>query len=324
MNNPRQPQIANDAQTNDPIDESEIVRCNAGFVAWPTVALCLALLATYIAVTLASVAGPLPLWLGLAGNTVLAYVFYTVHHDANHKAISGRQANWGWLDTVCGSIAAIPLQLSFKGWSAEHIRHHAHTNVPGKDPDHQVAGPLWAVPLKWGMAVTLSNIGALPYGDKLVVRILGKLGVEEPTNPSKRLALERKRLRRYNRACITALILTIPLGLFVPALLLWWLPGRIAVLVLMILFQWLPHVPYDDTARFRNTRITTFRGSTFLLLQQDRHLIHHLYPFVPWYRYRKVFREIRPLLEAKEARIEGRDSDPHQPIKLAYRPAIQG
>jgi len=32
------------------------------------------------------------------------------------------------------------------------------------------------------------------------------------------------------------------------------------------------------------TRINRFPGSTWLLLQQDRHLIHHLYPTIPWYR----------------------------------------
>jgi len=50
-------------------------------------------------------------------------------------------------------------------------------------------------------------------------------------------------------------------------------------------------------------------------LQQDRHLIHHLYPSVPWYRYRAVFRELRPLLEAQGATIEGLDADPPRPIQ---------
>ena len=60
-----------------------------------------------------------------------------------------------------------------------------------------------------------------------------------------------------------------------------------------------------------------FRGSTWLLLHQDRHLIHHLYPAVPWYRYRAVFREGRPLLEANGARIEGREANPPRAIQLS-------
>jgi beta-carotene hydroxylase len=88
------------------------------------------------------------------------------------------------------------------------------------------------------------------------------------------------------------------------------------VLALMLFFQWLPHFPYESTERFQNTRITTFRGSTWILLQQDRHLIHHLYPSVPWYCYRAVFQELRPLSEARGAIIQGRDSNPPHRIQL--------
>lgn len=299
------------------IDESDVVRRNSGGVGWPTVLLCIGLLTVYGAMIIGWAFGVVPLWLGFIVNSVLTYAFYTVHHDANHKAISGRQQGWRWLDTVCGSIAAVPLQLSFKGWSAEHLRHHAYTNDPVRDPDAPVAGPLWAIPIKWLMGIVFGVVGALPYGDRIVARILaGKLPAGQP-EPNERIKLEHKRLRRYQRICLVVLLASIPLGLFVPVFFLWWLPGRIGVLALVVLFQWLPHVPYDDTARYRNTRINTFRGSTFLLLQQDRHLIHHLYPSVPWYRYRAVFREVRPLLEAHGATIQGRDSNPHQPITLA-------
>jgi beta-carotene hydroxylase len=34
--------------------------------------------------------------------------------------------------------------------------------------------------------------------------------------------------------------------------------------------------------------------------------MHHLFPRVPWYRYRRLFTEMRPLLEKNNARIEGR------------------
>ena len=140
--------------------------------------------------------------------------------------------------------------------------------------------------------------------------------------PTERVKLENRRLRRYSRIGMAVLVASIPLGVFVPVFFLWWLPGRLGILALMVFFQWLPHVPYESTARFHNTRITTFRGSTWLLLQQDRHLIHHLYPPVPWYCYRAVFREIRPLLEAEGAAIEGRDSDPPRRIRLRLEPRV--
>jgi fatty acid desaturase len=302
------------------LDETEIVRRNSGRVGWPTVLLCIGLVASYAGVIAGWAADAVPLWAGFVANSVLAYAFYTVHHDANHKAISGRNARWRWLDTAGGSIAAVPLHLSFKGWSAEHLRHHAHTNDPLLDPDALVAGPLWGVPVRWLLINVILVIGLLPRGELLVDRMLaGRLPADMP-EPNDRVKLERKRLRRYQRICLLVILASIPLGLFTPVFFLWWLPAKFGQLALMVLFMWLPHVPYDSTARFHDTRINTFRGSTWLLLQQDRHLIHHLYPSVPWYRYRAVFREVRPLLEAEGARIEGRDTDPRTPIQLRYRP----
>lgn len=298
------------------LEESEVIRRNSGMVGWPTVLLCVGLVVGFATIVALWFAGVLPLWAGTAINAVLSYAFYTVHHDANHKAISGRNERWKWLDVTCGSIAAIPLQLDVKGFSGSHLRHHANTNDPLKDPDALVAGPLWMLPVKWFVGQVFSVVNALPGGDKVTDKALSRFTPEDMPAPTDRMKAEAARMRRYSQLGLVVLAASIPLGLFPPVFFLWWLPGRLGVLALMVLFQWLPHVPYESTERFRNTRITTFRGSTWLLLQQDRHLIHHLYPSVPWYRYRVVFRELRPLLEAEGARIEGRGSNPRRPITL--------
>jgi fatty acid desaturase len=41
-----------------------------------------------------------------------------------------------------------------------------------------------------------------------------------------------------------------------------------------------------------------------MLLGQDHHLIHHLYPRVPFYNYRKLFREISDSLIEQGASIQ--------------------
>ena len=53
-----------------------------------------------------------------------------------------------------------------------------------------------------------------------------------------------------------------------------------------------------------------------MLLQQDRHLIHHLYPSIPWYRYRAAYRELLPLLREEGAIIAGPRTEPRVPIQL--------
>ena len=309
-----------DRRTSEVPDETALIRRHSGFVAWPTVTLFAALVTGFVAVTVGWTAGVLSAWVGCAINTVIAYVLFTVHHDATHKAISGRLPRWRWLDAVCGTISGAALQLSYRGFSGEHLRHHAHTNDPLRDPDAAIVGPIWTVPLKWTAAVVLRTLSSLPLCGRLEANVTARLAPGQLPAPNDRVEREMRRSRRAVQIGTAVLIASIPLGWFMPVFLLWWLPSRLAGLPLMVCFSWLPHIPFDSTARFHNTRINTFRGSTWLLLHQDRHLIHHLYPSVPWYRYRALFQGVRPLLEAEGARIEGRDSNPRRPIRLSVAP----
>jgi fatty acid desaturase len=296
-------------------DEMAIVRRYSGGLGWPTVLLCGALALTQAGIVAAGASGSIPLWTGCAASSLVAYAFYTVHHDATHKAISGRTQRWRRLEVACGTVAAMSLGLELRGYAANHLRHHANTNDPA-DPDLLVKGPLWQVPLKWAVLMTLVTLGALPYGDRLVRAVLRRLvpTFAEPATDRDRVAA--RRLRRWSQASLLVLLATIPLGGFPVAFALWWLPSRLGILLLMVLFQWLPHFPFDRTDRFGATRVNRFPGSSWLLLQQDRHLVHHLYPSIPWYRYRAAYRELRPILEANGAIIEGIGTDPHLPIRL--------
>jgi ring-1,2-phenylacetyl-CoA epoxidase subunit PaaE len=78
-------------------------------------------------------------------------------------------------------------------------------------------------------------------------------------------------------------------------LLFWFLPGRIAIVMLVLAFSVLPHVPHEVTQKENKYRATNLRVGfewllSPLLLNQNYHLVHHLYPFVPFYRYLAVWR----------------------------------
>ena len=299
-------------------EEQAVVRRLSGGVGWPTVLFALALTAIEGGVIALWAIGVMPMWAGFIINSLVSYAWYTVHHEATHKNISGRQPRWRWLEAGCGNLAGFALQLEFAGYARNHLRHHAHTNSPS-DPDLAVKGPMWQLPIKWLVATVFGVVGALPGGQRIVARMVTKLGVPLPAAESERDKADRARLRRFAQLGLVVLVITIPFGWFWPAFLLWWLPSRVGIFFLMVLFQWLPHFPFDRTDRFGATRITRFYGSTWLLLQQDRHLIHHLYPQIPWYRYRKTFNELRPLLVANGAIIEGTGTTPHVPIQLHER-----
>ena len=300
-------------------EEQEAVARFAGGFGWPTVLLAAALLGIEIAVVALWSRGTLPLAVGFVVNSLVAYAWYTVHHDATHKAISGRDPKLRGIEVACGTVAGVALQLEFRSYSGNHLRHHAHTNTDA-DPDLFVKGPLAQVPVKWAVLSTLATVGALPWGDRLVRRILGRLGIPFPMASSDRDRAERNRGRRLGQLGLVALVVAVPLGWFVPVFFLWWLPSRMGILLLMVLFQWLPHFPFDRTDRWGATRINRFPGSTWLLLQQDRHLIHHLYPQIPWYRYRAMHRELAPLLGTHGAIVQGTGTAPHVPIQLREHP----
>jgi beta-carotene hydroxylase len=259
--------------------------------------------------------GAIPLGVGFAVNSLVAYAFYTVHHDATHKSISGRRAKWRWLDVVCGNIAGMVMILDFSGYAANHLRHHAHTNTAA-DPDILVKGPMSALPLKWFLSNVFAILGCLPRGSVLVVALMKLLRLPVPDATSTRDQGDTKRVLRLVRLSLIALVVSVPFGVFWPVFLLWWLPSRVGILLLVVLFQWLPHFPFDRTDRFGATRINRFPGSTFVLLQQDRHLIHHLYPQIPWFRYGAAHRRLKEFLAARGAVIEGSGTAPHVPVRL--------
>jgi fatty acid desaturase len=78
--------------------------------------------------------------------------------------------------------------------------------------------------------------------------------------------------------------------------------------MLAFAFDWLPHVPHQSRERWQHTRAVLFpkpiRGlMDQLLLGQSYHLIHHLYPRVPFFRYRAVFVRLRRYLDDNNAPV---------------------
>jgi fatty acid desaturase len=80
-------------------------------------------------------------------------------------------------------------------------------------------------------------------------------------------------------------------------------PGWLATALLALLFDWLPHHPHTVQGRYTDTRAIPSRVLEVLLLGQNLHLVHHLWPSVPWYRYGVVFREAEHALRAKGSPI---------------------
>eukprot|EP01027_Heterolobosea_sp_BB2_P002462 GEZU01003703.1.p1 GENE.GEZU01003703.1~~GEZU01003703.1.p1 ORF type:complete len:198 (-),score=38.77 GEZU01003703.1:149-742(-) len=73
------------------------------------------------------------------------------------------------------------------------------------------------------------------------------------------------------------------------------LPARLAVGLLALFFDVLPHYPQLDPSKARCTALV-YANNRFLqfllhlaLLGQDLHVVHHAYPTIPFYRYRDMW-----------------------------------
>jgi beta-carotene hydroxylase len=282
------------------LTEREIASKYTGSFAWPTVLLFLALVTGYGTVAVWGVSGVLPMWICMLINGVLAYGFYTIHHESNHKNISGRYSQFRWIDHLLGNIAAIPLHLNFVAYAPSHLQHHAHTNDPDRDPDSFMAGPGKAIFPRWVVSTIVKTLLSIPGVNKLLPLVL-----PEPLSTTAReFTTKRKGMMYYNQACLGVLVLSFVFGIGSEVLMLWWLPAQIGALILQVWFVWLPHHDFSQTSRYKNTRIRGWWGSTIMLLGQDHHLIHHLYPRVPFYNYRKLYKEISASLVENGATIQ--------------------
>lgn len=243
-------------------------------IAWPTVGLFLVALSLYVTGVVMGVSGRWPTWLAVAANALSAYWMFTVAHDAAHNSLSLHR----WLNEGLGRIATLtllPLPI-FRAFRYIHMQHHRFSNE-ADDPDYWVGkGSVWALPLRAAVmdlhyiAWYLPRLSSRPKGEireTLVSVVLG----------------------------IGFLAWLIAQGWGMEVLLYWLLPARMAVAFLAFAFDYLPHSPYKATEAENKYIATSVRAGaewllTPLLLGQNYHLVHHLYPLVPFYRYVRVWR----------------------------------
>lgn len=246
--------------------------------------------AIFAGATWGAVTGAIPYWLGMLGNTVFLYGIYTVVHEAVHGNISSRRKGLRWVDTVAGVIACVPLWLFYHQHRRQHMVHHTHCNE-AVDPDIYARGsfPVWLF-----VKLPLSLVNYFnPVQHWRDCRRFGCTTAE--------VAYTGLTFAAYC-AIVAGLVAA---GHGRDVLLLWLIPWWVGQSVMLTFFTWTPHHDHTETGRYRNTRVSLFPLADFLLQGQGYHLIHHMAPSVPYYRYKAMFDELRPVLEANDVRIEG-------------------
>lgn len=264
-----------------------------GEFAWPTVVLGLVVSSAYVATPLLVSAGELGFTTGLLLMIALTYASYTVLHDAVHGSISGSKSSLRWANEAMGYIAAWIMMIPLTAHRHEHLAHHRNTNAPDADPDYVVADMArspWHA-LRAGVRVVLAQYRHY-FSQRWAVA---------PRDQNRHFCIE-------ILAAVGLRALLIAQGDILGGAVLFVSAGIGGVMLLMFLFAYIVHTPYEQEGRYLDTSTILVPGLlatpiTLLWGFQNYHSIHHLFPRVPFYRYRQLYQQLAPTMRALGAPV---------------------
>lgn len=242
-------------------------------LAVPTTLLFILVTTSIVATWYYAMQGSIDMWMGSIINGLLSYWLFSVLHDGAHRAISSTP----WLNERIGNTALLFMfpyvPMSVLRWV--HNRHHIHANGP-LDPDiFEHNSPWWQVPIRWTFFDGYYLYYFLKYGQKVMKK-------------------HQKDLIIYYSLLVSVFTAIVYMGYGYELFMLWFVPTRIALFLIAVVFVILPHHPAIVSQGEEPYLATTMRMGwewllTPLLVYQNYHLIHHLYPTVPFYKMHKVW-----------------------------------
>ena len=246
--------------------------------------------------------GFVPLWAGFCIAIICACFAYLPSHESQHGNYSRGNPKMRWLDSLVGHITLITLISPYEILRVTHMKHHAYTNDPEKDPDYLNAhsGSLFRTIKR---SADGSNTG--DYAKYLDVFSSDKAFVNSFNNAIP-MAL-------FLRATLLTLVVLFPLE----TLLLWWLPAKIGTVYVVVFFSWFPHVG-TSKGRYKDTRFWSHWMPRYINHSMQLHFVHHLHPSIGHYDEPKAIEALRPFLIAK-----GIPGTGDLPEKITLNPLIK-
>ncbi|MEE2779947.1 MAG: fatty acid desaturase [Myxococcota bacterium] len=254
-------------------------------VSWPTLGLITGCVIAWGGSLMAGITGVIPLWACCIISGVAAYLAFTPMHDAAHRSVCRPR----WVNEVVGRISGFLMMAPFLAFRQVHLTHHQHTN----EPDAMVDPDYWS-----GMGKGPTRLFFWMTQDLFYYVYVLRIGNKIP------MAARAEIWLTVGIYVVAGIILTM-MGHGEMVLYCWVLPARAAITFLAFAFNFLPHYPYEATRaedRMRATRIIPGPVLTPIFVCQNYHLIHHLYPGVPFYRYSKVWHEHREMFLSQGAK----------------------
>ncbi|MEA5537227.1 beta-carotene hydroxylase [Crocosphaera sp. XPORK-15E] len=214
-----------------------------------------------------------PSWLCFISDVLALHLSGTVIHDASHNAAHQNRV----INAILGHGSALMLGFAFPVFTRVHLQHHAHVNDPDNDPDHFVStgGPLWLIATRFFYHEIFFFKRRLWKKYELLEWFLSRLFL------------------------FTVVFLAIHYGFIGYVMNFWFVPALVVGVALGLFFDYLPHRPFHERDRWKNARVYPSAVLNLMIFGQNYHLIHHLWPSIPWYKYQPAYHATKPLLDAK-------------------------
>tara|TARA_B100001250_G_C19807206_1_gene793944 strand:- start:2490 stop:3380 length:891 start_codon:yes stop_codon:yes gene_type:complete len=258
------------------------VKANISGIAWPTIFIFFVAAFVIIGSQIMYANSQISLFTHLILSSYFMYVMYTPLHEASHKNISGTKKKFRFLNTIFGFLSAAFYLHSYTQHTWSHLEHHKHANDKELDPDYIMKGSNWLSIMARGFFILLIKDYFYIRNQKLKNDKTAKMKMRVGTLES---------LMPIVLLVILTNVFNLPWYHF---LISYVFPLLSAVMLLGIFFDYLVHMPHKSAEKFGDTNVIRTKKwldypMTWIWCFQNYHGMHHLFPKLPFYRYKKVF-----------------------------------
>jgi len=268
---------------------------------WEMVAIGMGQATIFLSLWPLTLMGYIPLWAGFLIATLCACMAYLPSHEAQHGNYSRGNPKRRWIDSLVGNFTLITLIYPYEILRVTHMKHHAYTNHPKKDPDydnqHASSVAKLAIQVLDGTSVDYSKYEEVFAGDAAFQKGFKKGALIGLTY----------------RAVLMIAVFLLPLH----TLFLWWLPAKLGTVYTTTFFSWYPHLKTEQ-GRYKDTRFWQHWMPRYINHSMQLHFIHHLHPSIGHFDEPKAIEALKPFLIARG--VPGAEEIPE---RVTYNPLIK-